>query len=430
VTRLLIETHAAHRLINPKLNCRYNTRAPREYLNLMSRTILAGHNHFALLNDDVLIPACIRAGKTEGEARRYVNGGCQETMVEGVEHSAGAYFYYCMPRVLNLCLQPTALPVMPSAAQALIPALITDAPDFDAFYAQMLAAQQQAMRLGTQWVRALGQEHWRMHPCPFFSTTLDGCIEHGEDYTRGGAKYNPSGLALIGLGTMVDSLYAIKTAVYEEGWVTLEEFRRCLAQNWAGYDALRGRIRRLPRFGHGDARVDALAARFVRDMGEYVRTLPAERGGTFQGSFFVYYAFQWFAAYVRATPDGRQTGDLLTQGIAPDRTTAPPSLTDVFHSLAAIDFRDYPGNAVLDVQLPLGGAIPEETLSAVLRTFAQLGGPTLQLNCVSVDELQRAQRHPEAHRDLVVRISGLSAHFVCLTKDVQDEIISRAMIAV
>ena len=432
VTRLVIEVHRAHGLLNPKLNCRYGASSPAAYLDLISRALAAGHNNFVLLNDDVLIPACVRAGKALPEARLYVNGGCQETIVEGVEHSAGAYFYFCLPRVLDLCLQPPEqLPAdFPPPAAAALPPVLATAPDFQTFYAAFLDRLKTAIRLGTGWVLPLGREQWQLHPCPFFSTTLAGCVESGRDYTRGGAKYNPSGIAFVGLGTLVDSLHALRVAVFSERWLTLDALQQCLAADWAGHEALRCRFKALPKFGHGHPAVDALAADVARELGDLARTLPSERGGTFQGSFFVYYAFEWFASAVRATPDGRRRGDLLSQGVAPDRTTVPQSLTDIFRSLSAIDFTGLPANSVLDVQLPVGQELPPATLSALARTFASLGGPTLQPNCVSVTALRDARQHPERHRDLVVRISGLSGYFVALSPAVQDEIISRAMAVV
>jgi formate C-acetyltransferase len=428
VTRLVIETHRAHGLLNPKLNCRYGATSPQAYLDLIGAAILAGHNHFALLNDDVLIPACVRAGKKPEEARLYVNGGCQETIVEGVEHSAGAYFYFCLPRVLDLCLQsPDRLPALSPEAAAALPAVVESAPTFEAFLAHVTASLRNAIRLGTRWVTTLGREHGRVHPCPFFSATLEGCTETARDYTAGGARYNPSGLCLVGLGTLVDSLHAVRVAVYEERWLTLSDLRRHLVANWASAEDLRQRLRRLPKFGHGDARVDTLAAELARDLAVFARGLPSERGGFFQASFFVYYAFQWFARAVRATPDGRRAGDLLTQGVAPDRTNPPRSLTDTFRSLSAIDFVDMPANSVLDVQIPLARDMTPATLTAVARAFARLGGPTLQPNLVSIETLRDARLHPERHRDLVVRICGLSAYFVSLTPEVQDEIVSRAV---
>ena len=93
---------------------------------------------------------------------------------------------------------------------------------------------------------------------------------------------------------------------------------------------------------------------------------------------------------VRATPDGRYAGDLLSQGAGPSRLNPPKSLTDLIRSASHIDYTDLPGNAVLDLQLPLGGALQPAQLAATMRTFASLKGPTLQFNCVSLDDLRDA----------------------------------------
>ena len=115
---------------------------------------------------------------------------------------------------------------------------------------------------------------------------------------------------------------------------------------------------------------------------------------------------------------------MYAQGISPGRINPASSLTDAIMSIGKIDFSGFPGNAVLDVQLPMG-KMNVETLSSVIMTFARINGPTLQCNCVDVKELLDAQLHPQAYKHLMVRISGLSAKFIALAKDVQDEIIKR-----
>jgi formate C-acetyltransferase len=206
----------------------------------------------------------------------------------------------------------------------------------------------------------------------------------------------------------------------------LRELRQALRADWQGREGLRARLIALPKFGHGHPEVDALAARLSADLAARVRTLQNERGGTFQPSLFVYYQFVHMGRDVRATPDGRRAGEALSQGAGPGRLNPPASLTDVFHSASRVDYRDHPGNAVIDVQLPTGGRIAPQTLTALIHAFARMGGPTIQFNCVSVDELRDAQAHPERHRDLQVRICGLSAYFVALERAVQDEMIERA----
>ncbi|MFW5798778.1 MAG: pyruvate formate lyase family protein, partial [Planctomycetota bacterium] len=307
LTRLIVETHVRHGLVNPKLNCRVAADSPREYLEQMGRHILSGHNVFALLNDEVLIPANVRSGKTVEEARLYVNGGCQETMVEGVEHSAGAYYYFNMPRVLDLCLRgepvPPGVEVSDEVVQ-LLPKPMPKPTDFETCYRYVMDELKRTIGMGANLLRR-GASRWpEVHPCPVFSSTLVDCIERGTDYTAGGARYNPAGIALVGLGTVADSLAAIKHAVFDGGFVSWPELMHLLETDWVGCEAVRTRMVSLPKFGHGDPEVDQLAARVAKELGEFCRGLTNERGGPYQASFFVYYQFKKMGVQVRATPDG------------------------------------------------------------------------------------------------------------------------------
>lgn len=217
--------------------------------------------------------------------------------------------------------------------------------------------------------------------------------------------------------------------MYEHSICSLTELREALSANWTGAEPLRGRLAALPKFGHGDDAVDRLAARFARDIAVLSRPMRNERGGPFQASFFAYYFFHWMGKDVRATPDGRRSGELLSQGVSPGRVKPAESLTDIMRAVGNIDLRDFPANAVVDIQIPLavGGSDYTIKLAAAMRTFASLGGATLQTNAVSVEALRDAKLHPDRHQDLVVRISGLSAKFICLTGEIQDEIIARHM---
>jgi pyruvate-formate lyase len=430
LTRLILSVHRDHHLLNPKPNCRISGEAPQEFLDLIAESTLSGHNNFALLNDDILIPACMRSGKSLREARLYVNGGCQETIVEGVEHSAGAYYYFNLARAFELCLRPIAHQpgdqTLPEAERWL-PAPVAAGDSFDAYYQQVFGHVVSLIRLGAGWVRELGRQVPEIQPCPLFSSSLAGCVPRARDYTAGGALYNPSGIALLGFATVVDSLLVIKRAVFDERWLTLDELVAALAANWAGHEALRARVVALPKYGFDDVETNALAGRLSAELAAAVRTVENERGDRFQPSLFVYHMFFSMGKQVRATPDGRHDGEALSQGVAPGRIRPPNHVTDILRSLTHIDFRDFAGNAVLDLQLPVG-QWTTAGLASLIRSFARMGGPTLQLNCVSPKELREAQAHPERHAGLIVRIAGLSAHFVALSREVQDEIIGRALV--
>ena len=449
ITRFVIEEHEKHKFVNPKLNCRYSLRAPRAYLDLVSGCILRGHNVFALINDDVIIPSLIRAGKTEREARLFVNGGCQETMVEGVEHTAGAFYYFCMPRVLDLCLQPETFPgvdsetfpgvdsetvpgVVPEAyagshRMEAYPRPIVDPRDFESFYTALMDNLKRAISVTLGWQKTLG-ERWReVHPCPLFSATLEGCLQKGADYSAGGAKYNPGTVGMVGLATLVDSLYAIKKVVFDEGLMSYSQLLDVLSRNWVGSEQVRQRMIACPKFGHGEQEVDAFAARFVAELNAFIETIDNERGGKYMLSLFVYYAHEYFAPFVKATPDGRRAYDVLSQSITPSRLRPVRSVTDTIRSLGQIDFQSISGISVLDVQLPLGSSIREEMMTNLLLGFAAHGGPTIQPNVVSVAALVDAKANPDRHRDLIVRICGLSVFFTSLSPKVQDEMIARNM---
>ena len=425
LTKLIIETHAAHKLLNPKLNCRFSTSSPQEYISLVAEKVAEGHNNFALLNDNTIIPACIRSGKTEKEARLYVNGGCQETIVEGVEHSAGAYFYFNVARVLDLAFSPLS---GGTDEFNVLPDPLENVKSFEELYISFIASLKRAVCKGGTWLASAGTEWPDINPCPFFSASLEGCLKNAKDYTAGGAKYNPAGIALVGFGTVVDSLYAVKEAVFVKKWLTMNNLRMALSANWAGYEDIRARMAAIPKFGHGNTETEWLAVRFARDLAGICSGLKNERGGPFQPSLFVYYLFSVFGEHTNGTPDGRHAGDFLSQGISPGRVNPPDSISEIIRAVSAVDLMDFPGNAVLDLQVPLGsGAGTSKALAAVITTFGKLGGATLQPNCVSIATLMDAQTNPDKHGDIIVRISGLSAKYVCLDKKVQDEIIQRYM---
>jgi len=427
ITVLTVEVHEAYNLVNPKLNCRYSQNSPKEYLRLLSRSVLNKHNNFTMQCDDLIIPSLMHAGISEADARFYVNGGCQETMIEGMGHSAGAYVYINLARFLDLSLRPHHIPAdhYSERVQSATPKVIRDVESFEEFYQKLLENIQNTLTKTQSWRVQLGSHQPDLHPCPLYSLTQKGCIESGKDYTAGGAKYNIATFCAYGLGTLTDSLYAIKTLVFDEQVLTLEEFNHILETDWENNELLRRRCINLPKYGHGNAEVDNIANRLIHDLNQIATAIPNERGGMDILSFFVYYHYKTSQKIVRATPDGRKNGDLLSQGISPSQLQSEKSISETAKSIQTADFSCVSGNAVLDIRLPLSAGITEDVLADAILSLGKLGCPTVQPNVLSVQDLIDAKKHPEAHKDLIVRISGLSAFFVSLAEDIQDEIIAR-----
>ena len=419
VTRMFMEEHHRLGLINPKLNCRYSSDSPDEYLKSAGEIMLKGHNNFVMINDEIIIPGLIKSGVDEKDARLYVNGGCQETMIEGFGHTEGVAFYASMPRVLDLFLQGDGGAFVKAKSEY---------NSFDAFYADFMDVLKGFFYKMIDWRNTRQQYYKQLTVAPFFSATQTGCIENGMDYSHGGAKYNFSTISLIGLGTLADSLYAVKSLVFEQKKVTLDELSSILKNNWEGNELLQRLAVSLPKYGHNNKDADAMATKFLSDFTGMLNVKTNERGGTYIPSLFVYYHFETFARCLRATPDGRKAYELISAGAAPGNLRPIKDVTTPVKSMQNVDFTMCGGgSAVLDVKLPLSKSMNAELFTAFIRACGNYHCPTIQPNVVSQEELLDAKLHPENHKNLIVRICGLSAYFVALTNEVQDEIIARNM---
>lgn len=427
VTRSTVRLHKEMNLLNPKLNCRISKDSPKEYLDLLSRALIDGHNTIAIHNDDTIVAALVSSGRDIRDARLYVNGGCQETVVEGCEHSAGVMFYFSLPRVLELSLCGIDAEKFPTPLRDALPTVIDEGEGFEEFYSAFITNLRRMLTYTTEARRAHGVHFGDTHPAPIFSSTLKGCIESGKDYTRGGAKYNFGTACCVGFATLADSLYAIKRAVYEDKILSLDELKRALQENFSGYSETRARLTKYPKFGHGEVDADAFSSVLFDDLRKIVSSLPNERGGRYQLSTFSFSSYLWAAPYLGATPDGRLAGEPLSQSNSPSRVRGVSSPTDSIVSLKALGLDKCSGVSVLDVMIPRSSSLSEDILTPLFRGFADLGGQVLQPNIVRVEDMIAAKREPEKYKNLIVRVCGLSVYFVNLTPEYQDEMIARNM---
>ncbi len=409
---LFLQAHRDWKLIYPKIHCRFSKNSSQEFLADACREFPLGRNTISFLNDDRLIPALIRAGKSPEDARGYVAGGCWETIVEGCEHSEGANCYFNLARVVDASIHDC-------------PGLdkLDGAGDFEAVYNILTGNVIRTIRDMAEAIRQGGEPWPRVNPAPFFSACLAGCLESRRDYSEGGARYNPHGIPLAGLAVLTDSLAAIRRLCFEEKICTLTELLTAVRGNWEGAELLRAAALASPRFGDGRGS-EQLARRFLEELVRATRDLRNERGGPFQLGLYNYRDVIDWAKLTRATPDGRKQGDFLTQGLTPSRSSRKLDLATVYHACGALPLDDFPANSVLTLSLRREGMTPELLAAAVKSCPAGM----LQLNCVSREELLDAKAHPERHGDLIVRLYGYSARFVTLDEAMQEEFISRSLL--
>ncbi len=422
VTRMFIEEHHKLHLINPKLNCRYTKDSPREYFRVIGRAVLAGHNNFALIGDEPIIAGLKRSGVSERDARRYVNGGCQETMIEGLGHTEGAAIYISLLRLLDLFLRRDE--GMGIHADLVRP--LDGAETFEEFYNKYIQAMRRFFTFMTDGRNYQQSVFKEAITYPLYSATQEGCIENGRDHIRGGAKYNFSTVAMVGFPNTADSLYAIRELVYNRRRVSLEELISALEKDWEGQEALRRDVLALPKYGHGEEDPDALAKRLLTDLSAIIRSCKNERGGHYLPSTFVYRYNRLFAPPLRATPDGRRAGDYMAAGVSPSTLVPVKDITQPLATMKHIDFSVCGGGiSVLDMMLPASAQFDEEIFASFMKACSHYDCVTLQPNVLKKEELIDAKAHPGLHRNLIVRICGLSAYFTALEPKVQDEIIGR-----
>jgi len=424
LTFMVLDVHHELKLHFPKLCVRVTRDSAPEYLRRIARDYLAGRNVMAIMNDDAIIKAQLKTGKRYADVVRYVNSACWEIVIEGCEHSAGANNYLNLLRLLDLSINRN-----PQIEQELGYkfAALDGALDFEDLYSRFRdtatsVARQICKVTGSAFSRRLSESN----PQPIFSACLKDCLAHRRDYTAGGARYNPHGLPLLGFANVIDSLLVLKTLCFDRKTHTLAELLKAVRADWNGFENLRAETGTCPFFGDGSPETGRLAQRLFFDIRDAVKGMTNERGGPFQLGFYSSWEYMTWGKLTGPTPDGRKSGEVMANGISPSRRHAGLQLSDVFRIPMLTDITDAAANASLDLNLPLGG-LTAKILENTIRAFAAAGGMQLQMNCISRELLKEAQKHPEQHRDILVRIYGLSVRFVTLSPEFQNEVMSRSM---
>jgi formate C-acetyltransferase len=276
----------------------------------------------------------------------------------------------------------------------------------------------------------LGRAHQQLRPTPLLSSVIDGCIEKGKDVTVGGARYNSSGAALIGLADVTDSLLVIKKLVYDEKKVSLARLKKAVDENFENDPALHAMVtRKVALFGSGNDEAVLMANRIAKFAHDYYGSKPHYRGGRYTVGFWSMSNHVAYGTLTGALPSGRLRGKAFTPGLTPE-PNASKNLLDNIRDVARLNKKNITNNMAFNVKMvPAAGDSREKTVAdmfSYVKTYFDLGGMQMQMNVVTSETLKDAMAHPENYRNLLVRISGYNAYFVTLNRDMQIELIERA----
>lgn len=419
LTSMFIQAQYEMKCIYPKIHARFASNSPKEYLEELSRGFANGHSAIGLSCDDGIIPALVHTGKTIEDARNYETVGCWENKVANKESMAGGNYVYAVTALEQAVYGPE--PEYVDADVDCIP--LENAESFEDVYNILTTNLTNVIRWRCETIGKYGTLAWKVNPLCVTSIMRDGSLESKKDYTQGGSVYNPNSCDIAGFANYVDAMLAIKKLCFDDKAVSLKAFLNAVKNNWENNEELLYKVRHCPHFGDNESESNALSQRLHRDLYHCLDGIENEHGGSFFLNYYVYREFFQIAKMMRATPDGRRNGDMFAQGIGPSKYHPADSLADTVQSACHLDAEKCVASS-LDIQLPFGKT-RKEHLAVLLRTFAKLGIKHLQINCVSLDALKDAQKHPEDYQDLIVRVTGFSAKFVSLSSEFQNEMIQR-----
>ncbi len=423
---LLLEVIDELHLVQPSPNVQISARTPERFLHAAARVIRKGYGFPSVFNADGVVTQQVRMGKSVEDAREGGTSGCVETGCFGKE----AYVltgYVNLPKILELALNDgldpeTGRRIGPETGDPRDWRAFDDV--FRAWEAQLRSVVEIKLR-GNALIERLYADEM---PAPFLSLITSDCIARGRDYNAGGARYNTSFLQGVGIGTLTDSLAALRKHVFENGTVAMSSLLDALAADFGGAEPLRQRLlNRTPKWGNDEDDADDLMRRAFDAFVASVDGRPNGRGGTYGVDMLPTTCHIYFGSVTGATPDGRLAGVPLSEGISPSQGMDRLGPTAVLLSAGKMDHARTCGT-LLNMKLSPGLIEGEDgivKLGQLIRTYFRLGGHHIQFNVVGRDTLLDAQQHPDEHRDLIVRVAGYSDYFCDLSRSLQDEIISR-----
>ncbi len=412
--------------IQPPIGLRYHDKTPRELILKAIDTLRSGVAQPAFFNDKVLVPMLMKQGIPLEDARDYAISECMGWIVCGKMIYRTTAGYIFLPKLLELALNKG---IDKSSGDQLgcstpDPTTFTSVEQvLEAYLQQFKFFSEKLLYIGNV-VDALTEEYL---PRPFLSTCIDGCIRKREDCTKW-SPYNRRSAVCVGANNVADSLAAMKKLVFEEKRVTMAELLDALKHNWEGREDLHHMfLHEAPKFGNDDDYVDQIAVevhhRTGRELGKFI-TYPGVPA-TWDGSVVV--SSYTFAHDTGATPDGRMDGEAFHDGtISPAQGQDVRGPTAVLRSVSKIDPLLSCNHLLNQRWTPqfLEGK-NRETFANYLKTWADLGIHHVQFNVINKERLLDAQKYPEKHTDLIIRVAGYAAYFIDLSRGLQNDIMRR-----
>jgi formate C-acetyltransferase len=426
VTYLILDVIEEMRLLQPSSSIQVSKKNPDRFVRRAARIIRTGFGQPSVFNSDLIAQELVRMGKSVLDARNGGSSGCVEVGAFGKENY-NLTGYFNMPKVLELTLNNGLDP----RTGKQIGIQTGDPAGFETFERFFEAYRKQLehfIDIKVQGNNLIERLYASYMPAPFLSLLIDDCIARGRDYHDGGARYNTTYIQGVGLGTMADTLTAIKYHVFDQKSLSMSELLAVLRDDFVGHERVRQMLlNRTPRYGNDDDYADKVMQAVFEAYFQAIDGRPNTKGGAYHINLLPTTCHVYFGSVLGATPDGRKAGTPLSEGISPVQGADRRGPTAVLRSAAKMDHARTGGtllNQKLTPQL-LNDDASLDKLVDLVRTYFRLDGHHIQFNVVDAATLRAAQRNPEQYRDLIVRVAGYSDYFCDLGEALQEEIITR-----
>ena len=415
------------RLPQPGLSAQIASLTPPKFLLRCCEVLRLGTGMPAMFNADSMVLGMVNRGKSLSDARASSLNGCVATFCDGRDRMASTG-YFNLAKALELALNNgvdrlTGEPLGPATGDP------RNFADFDEVMAAFRKQVEHFVALKVRYDDTVRDIYARHCPVPFTSAVIDDCIATGTDWHAGGSHYKIATMSGVAVGTVTDALSGIRKHVFTDRRFSMAELVDALDRNWEGREEVRRVLaHKTPHYGNDDDAADALAVQVQEIFCSAVERHTDIQGAKYWVDLLPTTSHIALGALTGATPDGRRAKEWLSEGVSPVQGHDRNGPTASTRSVAKLDHARTNGT-LLNIKInPQTVATDRDLrkLAALIRTYFAQGGFHMQFNIVDRSVLIDAMQRPDEHRNLLIRVAGYSDYFVLLSRDIQEEILSRA----
>ncbi|HIW20656.1 MAG TPA: glycyl radical protein [Candidatus Dorea intestinavium] len=426
VSYLILDCMDEMQLLQPSSNVQISKKTPTKFLKRACEISRKGWGQPAFYNTEAIVSELLNAGKSLADARCGGTSGCVETGAFGNE----AYIltgYFNIPKILELTLN-NGYDHINKKQLGLKLGYGTDFKSYEELFAAFKQQIEYFVDVKVTGSNQIEKIYAEKMPAPFLSVITNDCIEKGKDYNAGGARYNTKYIQGVGIGTITDSLSALKYNVYDQQNFTMAEMMEALENNFVGYESILNMVQnKTPKYGNDDEYADEIMKSVFELYRSTVTGRPNMSGGSYRINMLPTTCHVYFGDVMMASANGRLAHKPVSEGISPEKGADTNGPTAVIKSASKMDHLQT-GGTLLNQKFTPSVVAGDEGLvhmGNLVRSYFNMDGHHIQFNVIDRQTLIDAQNHPEDYKDLIVRVAGYSDHFRNLSKALQDEIIGR-----